>query len=151
MTVARFSNERVHAALLLVSAAIAMVAAPLAAAEERMRAGLWELTTTQGGRPINSGNHCVKPEEAASANADSTTMRAALQTSFAKADCALKDLTVTANTLTYAVECGSGATAHTISSTSKYHGDTFEAELISKGEGLNSATSTKGRRIGACP
>ena len=143
------TRYRFRAALLL--AMTALVISP-AHAGERIRAGLWEMTTTQGGQPINSGTHCVTPEVAASSNADQQATHAMLQALWAKANCTLTDLAVTDGTLSYAVDCPSGPNPHSMSSASKYHGgDTFETELISKHQGVVTDMITKGRRIGSCP
>jgi len=145
----RTANMRAHAMLLMV--ALAAIAAPPAQAEDRIRAGLWETTTTQGGKQINTGTRCITPELAASSNENQAATREMLQSSWAKANCTLKELAVTASTISYSVDCATGADARTISSVSKYHGDTFETELISKRSGSASDMITKGRRLGACP
>jgi Protein of unknown function (DUF3617) len=138
-------------ALFLAVAAIAAVVAAPAQAEVRIRAGLWESTTTRGGQPINSGTRCITPEVAASSNLDQAATKAELVTAWTKASCTVKDVAATAGTLVYSVDCGTGANPHTISSASTFHGDTFETEMIYTSKALTTDTITKGRRIGSCP
>jgi hypothetical protein len=145
----RNANMRAYAMVFI--AALTAIAAPHTRAEDRIRAGLWETTTTQGGKQVNSGTRCITPELAASSNENQAATREMLQASWAKANCTLKELAVTASTISFAVDCDTGADARTISSVSKYHGDTFETELISKRSGSASDMITKGRRLGACP
>jgi Protein of unknown function (DUF3617) len=146
----RRANHRVHV-ILLCMAALAAVVAPAARAEERIRAGQWEMTTTQDGKQINSGMSCITPEMAASSNTDQPAMRALLETSWAKANCTLTALAATANTVSYTVDCAPGPGAKTITSASKYHGGTFETELTTTRNGTTTSTVTKGRYIGSCP
>jgi Protein of unknown function (DUF3617) len=143
--------SRIHAMALFSVAALIGANAPAALAQERLRAGLWEMTTTKGGQVINTGTHCFTAEDARSANGDAKTLRDTLEASFAKASCKVKDLTVTGNTVSYVAECGSGADAHTLSAAASYRGDTVESQMTVKRATLTDTTTSKGHRVGACP
>ena len=140
-----------HAMALLSLTALIGVTASTALAQERLRAGLWEMTTTKGGQVINTGTHCFTAEDARSANGDAKTLRDATDASFAKASCKVKDLTVTGNAVSYVAECGSGADAHTLSSVASYRGDTVEGQMTVKRGTSAETTTSKGHRVGACP
>ena len=109
------------------------------------------MTTTKGGQIINSGTRCLTAEEAGGNNGDAKTLRNALEASFAKASCAVKDMAVTGKTISYVADCGSGATAHSISSVADYRGDTVEIQMTIKGGASAGTMTTKGHRVGACP
>ena len=142
--------NRTRATALLFVAALGGVTASTAIAQERMRAGLWEMTTTKGGETINSGKRCFTAEEAGGNNGDAKTTRDTLVKSFAKASCAVKDIKVTDKTISYTADCN-GAQAHELSSVAEYHGDTMEIQMTVKQSTSTYATITKGHRVGACP
>ena len=142
--------NRIHATVLLLLAAFTGLAASTASAQERMRAGLWEMTTTKGGQTINTGTRCFTAEEALGNNGDAKDVRAKLEASFAKASCTIKDMTVTGNAISYVADCGTGANAHTLSSVVTYRGDTVESQLTSKRPTATDTMITKGHRVGAC-
>ena len=95
-----------HAMALLSLTALIGVTASTALAQERLRAGLWEMTTSKGGQVINTGAHCFTAEDARSANGDAKTLRDTLDASFAKASCKVKDMAVTGNAVSYVAEIG---------------------------------------------
>jgi uncharacterized protein DUF3617 len=138
----------IHAVALLSVTALIGLTAPTALAQERMRAGLWEMTTTKGGRTINNSTHCVTAEEARSTNGDAKTVRNMLEASFAEASCAVKDMAVTGKTISYVADCGSDAT---VTSVADYRGDTVEIQVTFKGGASPGTMTTKGHRVGACP
>ena len=143
--------NRIHATALFAMAALIGANASTALAQERLRAGLWEMTTTKGGQVINTGTHCFTAKDAKSANGDAKTLRDASEATFAEASCKVKDMTVTSSTVSYVVECGSGADAHTLSAEASYRGDTVESQMTVKGATLTDTTTSKGHRVGACP
>ena len=143
--------NRIHATALFAMAALIGANASTALAQERLRAGLWEMTTTKGGQVINTGTHCFTAEDARSANGDAKTLRDASEATFAEASCKVKDMTVTSSTVSYVVECGSGADAHTLSAVATYRGDTVESQMTVKRATLTDTTTSKGHRVGACP
>jgi len=142
--------NRSHAMALLSVAALGGMTASTAIAQERMRSGLWEMTTTKGGETINTGKRCFTAEEAGGNNGDAKTMRDTLVASFAKASCAVKDITITAKTISYTADC-TGAQAHTLSSVAEYHGDTMEVQMTVRQSTSTYTTITKGHRVRACP
>jgi hypothetical protein len=139
----------IHMSLFSVAALVAAIA-PTALAQERLRPGLWEMTTTKGGETINTGKRCFTAEEAGGNNGDAKTMHDTLVASFAKASCAVKDITITAKTISYTADC-TGAQAHTLSSVAEYYGDTMEVQMTVKKSTSTYTTITKGHRVGACP
>ena len=143
--------NRSHAMALALLMALVGVTASAALAQERMRTGLWEMTTTKDGQVINTGTRCFTAAEAMSTNGDAKTLRGTMDVSFAKASCRVKDLTVAGNTVSYVVDCGSGADAHTLSSVATYRGDTVESQMTVKRAGSTDTLTTKGHRVGACP
>jgi hypothetical protein len=142
--------NRIHAMALLAVAALAATIAPTAACQERMRAGLWEMTTTKGGATINTGTSCLTAEQYAGNNGDAKATRDVLEKSFAKAGCVVKDMAVTGKSISYVAECGTGATAHTLSSVAEYRGDSAEIQLTVKRGTTVDTMLTKGHRVGAC-
>lgn len=142
--------NRIHAMALVLLMALLGVTASAASAQERMRTGLWDMTTTKDGQVISTGTRCFTAEDARSANGDAKTLRDTLDASFAKASCKLTDWTVNGNAVSYVAECG-GAGAHTLSSVSSYHGDTVESQMTVKRAGSTDTLTTKGHRVGACP
>ncbi|MEO8753539.1 MAG: DUF3617 family protein [Casimicrobiaceae bacterium] len=144
-------NNRGRTTLLRAVVAFSAVVATAAGAEVRIRAGLWESTTTRGGQQINSATRCITPEVAAKSNLDQAATKADLVSAWARANCTMKDIATTASTLVYSVDCGTSANPHTLSSTSTFHGDAFETEMIYTSKELTTDTITQGRRIGSCP
>jgi len=142
--------KRIRMTLLLSVAALAAAIAPTAEAQERMRAGLWEMTTTKAGATINSGTQCLTAEETAGNNGDANSTRDRLEKSFAKASCVVKEMTVTEKSIAYVADCGTGATAHTLSSVAQYGGDTVAIQLNVKRGATTETMITKGHRVGAC-
>ena len=145
------SMNRIHAMALLSAAALTTTISPTTAAQERMRAGLWEMTTTKGGATINTGTRCMTAEETAYKNGDAKATRDQLEKSFAKASCVVKDMAVTGKTINYVADCGSGATGYTISSVAEFRGDTVEFQMTTKHGASTDTMTTKGHRVGACP
>lgn len=142
--------NRIQAMALLSATALAAMIAPTATSQERMRAGLWEMTTTKDGTTINMGSHCVTPEELASANGDAKAMRDDVEKKFAKASCTVKEFAVTGNAMTFTVDCGTGERAHTLISASEFHGDTVETKFTVKQATSTETMVTKSHRVGAC-
>jgi len=142
--------NRIQAMALLSVVALAATIAPTATSQERMRAGLWEMTTTKGGATINTGTPCMTAEETAANNGDAKATRDMLDKSFAKAGCVVKDMTVTGKSIAYVADCGTGASAHTLSSVAEYRGDNAEIQMTVKHGTTADTMVTKGHRIGAC-
>ena len=76
-------------------------------AEDRMRAGLWEVTTSLNGKPSGpSHNTCYTPAMVALANGPAATLREATEKSGAKTGCTLKDFKMEGNTISMTQVCG---------------------------------------------
>jgi hypothetical protein len=61
---------RIHVPCAILMTVLIALIAPVAASQERMRAGLWEMTTTKAGATINSGTRCMTAEETTANNGD---------------------------------------------------------------------------------
>jgi len=140
----------IRMALVFSMAVVAAAIAPTAVSQERMRAGLWEMTTTKAGATINSGTRCLTAAETAGNNGDAKSTRDTLEKSFAKASCVVKEMAVTGKSISYVADCGAGATAHTLSSVAEFRGDTVEIQLNVKRGATTETMITKGHRVGAC-
>jgi hypothetical protein len=116
-------------------------------AEERMRAGLWQVTTTMDGKPYNhDGNTCFTAAMVLLGNSPAATLREATEKAGAKTGCTVKDFKVDGHTMSMTQVCG--ARSLVISST--YGGDTFETVVRSTEVGATTVTHMKGRRVGDC-
>jgi hypothetical protein len=115
-------------------------------AEDRMRAGLWEVTTTLNGKSSGSHNTCFTPAMVALGNSPEKTLREATEKSTTKSGCTLKDFKVDGNTISMTQVCG----ARTLVVSSTYSADAFDTVATSTEAGVSMATRMKGRRIGDC-
>ena len=116
-------------------------------AEERMRAGLWEVTTTLNGKPAGpSHNTCYTPAMVALGNSPAKSLREATEKSSAKSGCTLKDFKMDGNTISMTQVCG----VRTLVVLSTYSRDAFDTVATSTEAGVSTATHMKGRRIGDC-
>ncbi len=121
------------------------VAAPLAA-EDRMSAGLWELTTTTGGRPPNVHQTCFTAEMVELGNRPAAVLREETAKSVSKRGlCTLKDFKMEGDTISMTETCGE----QTIAMKTKYSGSAFETVSTTTGKGARE-TRIVGRRLGAC-
>src|ERR1035437_6996081 len=115
-------------------------------AEDRMRAGLWEITSTLNGKSSGSHNTCFTPAMVARGNSPAKTLREATEKSSTKSGCTLKDFKMDGNTISMTQVCG--ARTSVVSST--YSVDAFDTLGTSTEAGVSTATHMKGRRIGDC-
>ena len=116
-------------------------------AEERMRAGLWEISSTLNGKsPGPSHNTCFTPAMVALGNSPAKSLREATEKSSAKSGCTLKDFKLDGNTISMTQVCG----ARLLVVLSTYRLDAFDTEATSTEAGASTATHMKGRRIGEC-
>lgn len=88
---------------------------------------------------------CVTPEQAAAANGDTRSARAAAEKA-AKGRCTFPAFAVSGDTVTYTMDC-SGTV---IESTATYHGDTMTGVLKTTRQGKSSTTTVRAHRLGAC-
>ena|ERR1035437_5780499 len=133
-------------ATLLALSALAFTAAVSLRAEDRMRAGLWEVTTTLNGKSSGSHNTCFTPAMVARGNSPAKTLREATEKSSTKSGCTLKDFKMDGNTISMTQVCG--ARTSVVSST--YSVDAFDTVATSTEAGVSTATHMKGRRVGDC-
>jgi hypothetical protein len=116
-------------------------------AEDRMRAGLWEITSTLNGKsPGPSHNTCYTPAMVALGNSPAKSLRDATEKSSAKSGCTLKDFKMDGNTISMTQVCG----PRTLVVSSTYSLDAFDTVATSTEAGVSTATHMKGRRIGDC-
>ena len=132
-----------------VLALIAMTfAAAVLLAEERMRAGLWEVTTTLDGKQSGvMGSNCYTPAMVELANMPANMMREATEKSVTKGGhCTLNDFKLEGNKISMTTSCGGRLMVYR----STYSGETFETLVTSTEAGVKKVISTKGRRTGDC-
>src|ERR1039457_279137 len=97
----------IKTATLLALSALLFFSAVSLRAEERMRAGLWEITSTLNGKsPGPSHNTCFTPAMVALGNSPAKSLREATEKSNAKSGCALKDFKMDGNTISMTQVCG---------------------------------------------
>lgn len=115
-------------------------------AEERMRAGLWEVTITSDGKAGSIGNTCYTPAMVEMANMPTKELLEFTTNVSAKRGCTVKDFRVERNKISMVKACP-GSVAE-ISST--YSGDAFETVDTTTRDGATKAIRMKGRRLGDC-
>ena len=137
----------IKTATLLALSALLFPAAVSVRAEDRMRAGLWEITSTLNGKsPGPSHNTCYTPAMVALGNSPAKSLREATEKSSAKSGCTLKDFKMDGNTISMTQVCG----ARTLLVSSTYSLDAFDTVATSTEAGVSTATHMTGRRIGDC-
>jgi hypothetical protein len=117
-------------------------------AEERMRAGLWELTITVDGHSKgNSHDTCFTPGMLELTNSPAKLLREATEKAAIKGGhCSLKDYKLDGNAISTTMVCG----AKTLVTASTYSLDTFDTVNTSTEAGVSIVTHIKGRFRGAC-
>ena len=136
----------IKTATLLALSALLFPAAVSVRAEDRMRAGLWEVTTTLNGKSSGSHNTCFTPAMVARGNSPAKTLRESTEKQSIKSGCTLKDFKMDGNTISMTQVCG--ARTSVVSST--YSVDAFDTVATSTEAGVSTATHMKGRRVGDC-
>ena len=137
----------IKTATLLALSALLFPSAVSLRAEDRMRAGLWEITSTLNGKsPGPSHNTCFTPAMVALGNSPAKSLREATEKSSAKSGCTLKDFKMDGNTISMTQVCG----ARTLLVSSTYSLDAFDTVATSTEAGVSTATHMTGRRIGDC-
>jgi hypothetical protein len=135
---------------------VAMIlATPLSAAsaEELVRPGMWEISSTMDlpgnaqAHPEDRHTHCFTKEEVAGINAKKEAMMTTTEASSADRNCTVKDLKYEGNRATWNTVCGSEITVH---SDLVFHGDSLEG-VVSTGSGDDRVKVTmKAKRTGEC-
>src|SRR5450755_1999708 len=132
---------------LLALSALAFTAAVSLRAEDRMRAGLWEITSTVDGKPAGpSHNTCYTPAMVALGNSSAKTLREDSEKQSIKSGCTLKNFKMDGTTISMTQVCG----ARTLVMSSTYSLDAFETVATTTEAGVSKVVRMKGRRIGDC-
>jgi hypothetical protein len=122
-------------------------AAASARAEDRMRAGLWEVVTTTNGTPSGvTATTCYTPAMVEAANTPANMLRAVAEKRATRSGCALKDFKLDGNTVSMATVCG--ARSAVVSTT--YSPEAFTTVDTVTEAGVIKTIRMKGRRIGDC-
>lgn len=116
-------------------------------AEERMRAGLWEVMSSLNGEPSGTlGNTCYTPAMVATANAPAAEVKKNAEKLSTRQGCTIKEFTMDGNKMSMTKVCG--AKTSVIAST--YSSDRFETvDKATKG-GVTSEMRMTGKRVGEC-
>jgi hypothetical protein len=130
--------------LLLIGFA-ALIASPALKAEERLRAGQWEIVFT--GEVPHTSTICFTPAMTKGLNGTAAEVRADTEKTAAARKFTVEGYKFDGTNLSYTAV---GAERTFVNSAS-YHGDTFESLIITKAGGKEFTTRQKGRRLGACP
>ena len=120
--------------------------------QDRVRAGLWEITLMQEGTP-NTSTYCITPQAAKSMNGNAATVQRYVEQGVSKENggaCTVKNFKLQGDTISLTKACGSGQSAFTITLVRTYHGDTAESEAVSMAGGRELHIKSKQRRVGAC-
>jgi Protein of unknown function (DUF3617) len=132
-------------------AIVSMIAVALAAtssllAQDRMRAGQYEVTFTKGGRTTVM-THCITAAVAKAANGDARTLKEGVEKSTAAQNCTSTDFKLEGNVVSFTTVC-SGVS---VESKTTYSGDSFETVMTTKSPAGVTTTRVRDRRIGDCP
>ncbi|MGZ5131142.1 MAG: DUF3617 domain-containing protein [Caldimonas sp.] len=122
----------------LSACALVCLALPAGAAD-RVRAGQWVGTWTDGTR-TRATSDCTSPSDADALNGDAKSIRSQLEKTIPPSICKLSDLKVDGAKVVYTATCGAAAPRVI---TTVYHGDRFES-VDSNG------AKSEARLVGAC-
>jgi hypothetical protein len=137
----------IKTATLLALGALLFLAAVSLRAEDRMRAGLWEVTSTLDGKSAGpSHNTCYTPAMVAPSNSSAKTIREGTEKQTIKSGCTLKDFKMDGTTISTTQVCG----ARTLVVSSTYSRDAFESVVTTTEAGVSKVVRMKHRRIGDC-
>jgi len=123
-----------------------IVAGSSASAAERMKSGMWEVTTSENGKSLTN-THCVTPDQAKGSNGTEQEVRAALEKSAAGLHCTIQGFALMQDTISYTYVCPNRSTT----SRTTYHGDAYESVVTSKTSADSHTRQIKGRRLSDCP
>jgi hypothetical protein len=116
-------------------------------AEERMRAGLWEIISTYDGEPSGTqGNTCYTAAMVATANAPAAELKQTAEKRSSAQGCTLKEFTMSGNKMSMTKVCG----AKTSVIVSTYTSDRFETVDKETTGGVTSVIRMTGKRVGEC-
>ncbi len=134
------------AAIALASIPFVATASSSAFAAERMKSGMWEVTTTENGKAL-ANTHCVTPDQVKGSNGTEQEVRSALDKSAAGLHCTIQDFALERDAISYTYVCPGRSTT----SRTTYHGDTYESVVTSKDSAGSRTRQIKGRRLSDCP
>ena len=117
---------------------------PLVRAEDRLRAGQWEIVFT-GDNP-HTTTTCLTAAMTQGLNGAADAVRADTEKTAAARKFKVEAYKFDGVTLSYTAV---GA-ERTFVNTASYHGDTFESLIVTKADGKEFTTRQKGRRLGDC-
>jgi Protein of unknown function (DUF3617) len=126
---------------------LALAGAAWLHAEERMRAGLWEVISTFNGTPSGTaGNTCYTPAMVAVGNAPATEVKQAAEKLSTAQGCTIREFTMDGNKMSMTKVCG----AKTSVIVSTYSGDRFETVDTATKGGVTSVMRMTGKRVSEC-
>jgi Protein of unknown function (DUF3617) len=140
---------RIKPAHVLALIAMTSGATVLLRAEDRMRTGLWEVSTSIDGKPAGPiRSTCYTPAMVEVANTPEKMLRQATEKSVTKGGlCTLNDFKLDKNRISMTVSCGAESSAYV----STYTGASFETVITTADAGVRKVIDMKGRRTGDCP
>ena len=127
--------------------ALSFSATALLYAEDRMRAGLWEVITTVDGKPSGvTGGTCYTPAMVQLGNTPAAALKEATAKTLAARHCQLSDFKMEGNKISMSMVCGARSSA----TSTTYTVDAFETTGTTTAAGVSTVTHMKGRRLGDC-
>jgi hypothetical protein len=132
---------------LLIKLAFLISMVGLLFAEERMRAGLWDVITTVDGQPSGvKGGTCYTPAMVEAGNRPVATLKETTEKNLVARGCQLKEFKLEGNKITMSTVCRSRSST----TTTTYTNDAFETTSTSITQGVTSVVNMKGKRTGDC-
>ncbi|MEO8925503.1 MAG: DUF3617 family protein [Caldimonas sp.] len=127
-------------------AAASVLCAPSVQAADRMKSGLWEMTSTNGGA-AHTGSTCAAPDTVKLINGTPSELRAFVESTNAQAKCRVQNYKLDGDVESYTAVCGGSST----DITTTYHGDSYKMVMTTKGDAGVSTSQIQARRLGPCP
>ena len=116
-------------------------------AQERVRSGMWENTTSSSGQPTTKSNICMKPADWVMVNGSPAMARAETEKTLSKSGCTVKDFKIDNSVNTATLVCGSDTMLTEMKFLSR---DSTESKVTSTSGGVTAVSYVKSRRIGDC-
>ena len=127
--------------------ALTFASAVVLLAGDRMRAGMWEVTTSVDGKAAGPRSNCYTPAMVELANTPAKAMREATEKAITKGGlCKLTDFKLEGNKISMTTTCGTSSSVYA----STYSGDIFETVVTMTEAGAKKVVQMKGRRTGDC-
>jgi hypothetical protein len=122
-----------------------IVAASSLVAQDRIRPGMYEITTIKNGRTTVT-SHCLNAAAVSASNGDANSLKEGLENSTAARNCTSKDFKLDGNVISFTTICSGIA----VSSSTTYKTDSFETVMTTKSATGVTTTRVKDRRTGDC-